>query len=104
LKLDSALTLNQNPIFEMASKLDAGIFFKKEHPTSNIEHPTSNEKIKNLVSPINRDFHFAPAGCGERTRYSGSILMSVSSSFHSKFDVGRSMFDVHLFKLVVDSL
>ena len=49
-------------------------FYKDERPTSNIERPMLNENKK----PIPNYFCFF-------------ILLN------SKFDVGRSMFDVHLF-------
>ena len=57
--------------------------FKDERPTSNAEHRTSNEKIK--------------------TRGGSGRILSFKhrhrfpSVGHSKFDVGRSMFDVHRF-------
>jgi len=66
------------------------MLYKDERPTSNIERPMSNEtntelflilhlfKLKNLA-----------ASYGECARYCGS-----------KFDVGRSMFDVHSFSSV----
>ena len=52
--------------------------FKNERPTSNIERPTSNEKnqCRNVVYFSSFSIQHSP----------------VSSSFYSRFDVGRSMF------------
>ena len=52
------------------------VVLKDEHRTSNIERPTSNEKTKTQYRTFNSYFCF--------------FIFS-----HSKFDVGRSMFDVH---------
>jgi len=52
------------------------VVLKDEHRTSNIERPTSNEKNKHQYRTFNSYFCFF-------------------IFFHSTFDVGRSMFDVH---------
>jgi len=58
-----------------------GGVLKNERPTSNIERPTLNRRQKSRPTIQSR-------------------LGGISLSFpipHSMFDVGRSMFDVHLF-------
>jgi hypothetical protein len=56
-----------------------GGVLKDERPTSNIERPTSNERTNIQYRTFNGYFCFLICP-------------------HSTFDVGRSMFDVHLFQ------
>ena len=77
-----------------------GEYWKDEHRTewtSNIERPTSNDEWKNQCLTLNDYFIFLSAVLILVTK----ILINSSVSFfsHSKFDVGRSMFDVHLFRV-----
>ena len=62
-----------------------GVVLKDERPTSNIERPTSNEKNKHQMR-----------NKGSEVQSCWFCLPASFFSFHSKFDVGRSMFDVHL--------
>jgi len=87
-----------------------GVVLKDERPTSNIERPTSNEKTDIQYQTFNDYFYFFSAVLILITKilinFSVSCKISFSSSgfklcffmfFHSIFDVGRSMFDVHFF-------
>ena len=76
------------------------MILKDERPTSNIERPTSNENKKPIP---NRNSERIPRGL---SKIPCSKLRGIFNYFcfyifsNSKFDVGRSMFDVHSFSSV----
>jgi len=72
---------------------------KDERPTSNIERRTSNNDVASLFKliqhkhPTLNDYFFsAVVILGTKILINFSVFLF----FHSTFDVGRSMFDVHL--------
>jgi len=67
-----------------------GIVFKDERRTSNIERPTSNEK--RIFNTELFWFHFSRFDV--RDEHFGGCFRFFFIA-HSKFDVGRSMLDVH---------
>ena len=90
-----------------------GVDLKDERPTSNVQRRTSNNDVAPLRNLISFVYYFCffsvlrlrsgPRACRTVVLILVTkILINSSVSFfsHSKFDVGRSMFDVHPFSVL----
>jgi len=89
-----------------------GVVLKDERRTSNIERPTSNKKTNIQYRTFNDYFFSAVLILVTKILINSSVSCKISSNssgfklcffmfFHSTFDVGRSMFDVHFFQSVL---
>jgi len=83
---------------------------KDERPTSNIERPTLNKKTNIQYRTYKRLFLFlfSPSTPLRALSLSNGRFDTGNENlnqffFHSTFDVGRSMFDVHLFSVLSKS-
>ena len=75
---------------------------KDERPTSNIERPTSNERqtfnTEHSIAVSSSFSELIPSNDGfRRVNLPSAEPPDLLVFSHSTFDVGRSMFDVHLF-------